>query len=170
MKYFLTILFFCSLQAFCQSDTLHFVFSNDDSVSRYDVLYGIDTAKMVVVDHLPQGSKQYQFQNNTGYFKLIAVGPGTSSPTVFLSFDVATITNVKLNPTTLSWTTTNEQNVKWFLIEKSNGRNWTQTTTMVSKGPGNYSYRFARTIVRYTYRITPVFKDGTKPFPPITFK
>lgn len=168
MRLLLTILLF-NVNAYAQSDTARWVFSNDDSVLRYDVLYGIDSNHMVTDTSLAQGTKQYQFPNTTGWFKIVAVGPGTSSPTVFLSFDVATITSAKLNPTTLAWTTTNEQNVKWFLIEKSNGRNWTMTTQQPPKGPGSYSYRFARTIVRYTYRVSAVFKDATKGIP-ITFK
>ncbi|HXU28546.1 MAG TPA: hypothetical protein VN698_15045 [Bacteroidia bacterium] len=63
----------------------------------------------------------------------------------------------------LTWTTTNENNVAYYLIEYTSGASWKQLVNIVDKGNGNYSYSNSRGWFskKPNYRLTPIFKDGS---------
>jgi hypothetical protein len=63
----------------------------------------------------------------------------------------------------LTWTTTKEINVSYYLIEYSSGTAWKSFPNIIDKGNSSYSYSNNRGWFskKPSYRITPYFKNGS---------
>lgn len=78
-----------------------------------------------------------------------------------------TVSNTKVSTSwwtdKLSWTTKNETNVAYYLIEYTSGASWNKLAAIVAKGNGNYSYSNSRSWFsrKPNYRLTPYFSNGS---------
>lgn len=146
---------------------LTWVVANEAGVIRYEIQDStagvwktIDTVKQTGA-----GAYTYGLLSKNNYIRVrgVAVKDFYTITIPFIITNNATITNAIYKTTALNWTVSNELYVYYFLIEKSTDlKTWSKTTAIIDRGNGTYSYRLARTTKRYTYRISAVFKDGTK--------
>lgn len=151
--------------------TLNWTATNEAILGKngyYEVQAAADTnSTWAILDTLRpgRGTYSYTLPSLPNYYRLKIAGMinffmGAIKLTIP---DKAIVTNASLKTTTLTWTVTNPVNVSYYLIEKtSDGVNYSQTTKQPDKGPGNYVYRYTRTVRKYKYIITVVFKSGTK--------
>lgn len=176
MKYILTILLILFwLFAVCQ-DTAKWTTGNEASISNYNVQKSKDTASWTTIATLSKGKKSYWYilPRETNYYRVQASGLEsfvTRPILLTVAANRASITNAVKTSTTLSFTITGENNVNYYLIQKSiNGfKTYSTTTKLYASGKGKYSYRYTKTIYQYSYRVTAVFSDG-KTGLPVTFK
>lgn len=92
---------------------------------------------------------------------LIKDTSSTVLPLKIISFKA--ITQTDNNATLLNWSTANEVNTKFFIVEKSiDGINFTSIATLAAKGSGeyNYSYNVSENASVIYYRLKLVDADG----------
>lgn len=182
MKYFLMILLFsCTRQAFVASTpsrlpkdyVYNFTAGDTTGVKQYEIQDSLSGRWITIGTIKPKGPGDYTYilPATPNYYRLKIVGFTTNyTKSIHVTFNNSTITNAIKKTTTLVWTVTNAINVNYFLIEKtSDNKNYTQVTKATFKGNGTYTYRYSRTVKKYTYRITVIYKDGAKSSS-ITFK
>lgn len=158
-----------SLGTFCQVDTFKFNLSDETGVKRYEVQKTFDTTKeWTHAGYVSRGKSPYKFTippviTIPVYYRIQVPGIITGTPILLTATNGVVISNLKISSTYITWTTKYEVNVKNFLIEKSSdGKSWSLTSPVKPKGDGNYSYRYSRTVKKYTYRVIPVFLNGLK--------
>lgn len=125
-------------------------------------------SSMCMVDSLTAGTR---------LFELTCSNPlGISKDSVKIIVKAAayscTITYPIYGITYLSWITTAESNVSYFLIERSyNGSTFYFVTKTTARGYGSSRYKIflAKTARKYTYRLRAIYKNG-KPGPITNFK
>jgi hypothetical protein len=180
MRLILTILFtlFC-LNCFCQKmqvyslaggSTAAWTTGDESSVMNYEVQDSV--TKWVAYAEVPKGQSSYTFllPSFSAWWRIRAVGVSDFyTDSIYVSVDNVSITYPTFHTTSLTWITSNEINVSYYLIQKTRNGITTQVTKYPAKGSGNYKYYMSRTIYKYVYKITPFFKDGTSK-PPINFQ
>lgn len=163
MKSIITILILLSgLEVLCQTDTIKWEFPNAQAITKYELLYSTDASNWIVKKTISIGAGDYAIPEKvTGYWKIRAVGPELYTPITYQSFNAVTITNPVFKTTSLTWTSSGESNMKEYLLEKTRNGVTTRVTSIPAKGSGNYNYRMNATIYKYTYKATPIYKDGS---------
>src|SRR6185312_11160332 len=148
------ILFFSS-KVFAQSDSIGFkTIAFEPGVTSYQIQSATDTNKTwsTITTIQPQKNKDsniYAYPITTAniYYRIKAqmVGNIYYSPAMFYapqSPNSATISKTKISTSwwtdKLTWTTNNESNVAYYLIEYTSGASWRQLANIISKGDGNY--------------------------------
>lgn len=150
------------------TDSAKWVMNSENDIRRFYVEYGRDTFHFKTLSPAIKPGKliyTYPLPDSSGFVRIRADGTQDFYTQPLLhKTNTSTITSPVYKSTSLTWTVTAEKSVSYYLIEKSlDGKTWSQTTKVTAKGkPGVYSYRLSRTTKKYTYRITAVFKDGTK--------
>lgn len=149
------------------SDSAKFFTGDESAVKKYLVEYGRDTLHYKTIGTVLPGKNIYTYQlpDSTGFVRIHSTGPvDFYTRTILHRTNKVSITNATYSATSLKWTVTSEKNVGSYLIEKSSdGKTWSKTTTVSDKGnPGTYTYRYSKTTKKYSYRLTPIYNDGTK--------
>lgn len=152
-----------------QDYTANWSTGDQSAVTRYFIQASKDTANWSTIAYIPKtanGTYAYTITSPiNGFYRIGATGVMEFyTPAIFLNLNTATITNTSVTSTYLYWTASNVSNVSTYLIEKTSdfGRNWSQTTPYKDRGNGKYTYKLAKTVKRYQYRLTVIFKDGSK--------
>lgn len=95
--------------------------------------------------------------------KAMGVASFTAGPVLLTVSDNATITNLVYKTTSLNWNVSNASNVLNYLIERTpDNRAYSTVKTVPDKGNGLYFLTITKTVRKYTYTITVIFKDGAK--------
>jgi len=165
----------------CQSYFANWTTVNEFSVYYYVIEQSADTVSWHAIDSAAKGGTPYHhlLPSINSYFRIKSVGVDTFYTraillTLPLVLDAAVISNIRVSTSVwndrITWTTTGESNVSYYLIEKYSG-GWGQVAVIAAKGNSAYATSYQRPLFskRLQYRITSVFRDG-KQSPPITFK
>lgn len=148
-------------------DSAKFSTGNEAAVKRYLVEYGTDTLHYTTIGTITPGKNSYTYpvpDQYNGWIRIHSIGDTefVTKPVLHKTNSV-TITSAIYSTTSLKWTVSAEKNVSSYLIEKSaDNKIWSKTTQVTDKGNGAYTYRYSKTTKKYTYRLTVIFKDGTK--------
>lgn len=102
----------------------------------------------------------YNLPFMTDYYRIKA--GDIISNTVYMKVYNVFVSGLLYKSSSLTWSTTGEQNVSYYLIEKTTSGKTTQVSKVFAKGSSKYTYKLSKTVNKYTYRITPVYKDGSK--------
>lgn len=178
MKYLLTILIFIGTKAYCQDSLAFKTVAFEPATMNYTVQSSIDQKTWTNIatiqpKKLPDSNNySYPIGAIKMYYRVVAnmvSSTYTTTPLLYTVGNSVTITNLKFSHSwfydNLSWVSVNENNLNFYLIERSGNRGvtWSTDTSTVAKGGGSYllnSYRlFGK---KPLYRISPVFTDGTK--------
>lgn len=164
----LLILLFISSKAVCQ-DTAYWRVGDERTVIEYNVQKSQDTGTWVTIATVPKGKSFYWYvipKIETNYYRIKASGYETyATKPILLSglLNRVEVTSAIKTTSYLTWVTVGEINVDFYYIDKTlNYKKYLLTTKVSAKGDRKYSYRYYKGIYNYKYRITPVFKDGTK--------
>lgn len=181
MRYIITILFVSFWQVtFCQKMGVYSlqgfptaVWTTDDetSVMNYEVQDSVPGKSWVSLKNtngsvieIPKGQSSYSYQLPaiSASWRIKAVGvTNFYTNAIYVPTNNVTITVPVFHTTSLTWKTATEINVSYYLIQKTRNNSTTQVSKVTAKGSGNYTYRMNKTVNKYTYKITPVFRDGT---------
>lgn len=138
----------------------------------YEVQVAQDTTAFwsAISPKILPGQISYAFVIPTvpNYYRVRVVGLQVfNMPAIKLTIpDKVTITNAAYRTTSLTWMVTNSSNIDYYLLEKTlDGKTYSQVQKVVDRGNANYTYKLARTINKYTYRVTTFFKSGKKSGP-----
>lgn len=89
-----------------------------------------DSALCIVQDFQVEGVYQFELLCTNAY--------GRSVDTTMITVVSQSITNVFIQDSYLTWTTTNEDNVQYFIIEEGDGQNFIEINRIVPKGASVY--------------------------------
>lgn len=170
MKQTLTIkLILLSFAAFCQTDTMTWHSSGDEnSITKYEVQKATDTGGVwVTVKTFEKGkdSYVYLFTRENVFWHILATGKQTfvTRPMIWLSQNRVSVTSAVKSSSALTWSTKDEKNVSYYLIEKTlDNKKYSTTTKISALGDRKYSYKYSKTLFSYKYRLTVFYKDGSK--------
>jgi len=176
VKNLFVILFFSS-NIFAQSDSIVFT-ASDIGVKIYQTESALDTNKTWTVINniqpkgLPDSSKYGSPISVANIFYRAAAtminGYVYYTPAIYYGLNSVTITNVKKSTSwwtdKLYWTTSNEVNVNYYLIEYASWSSWIKLVAVAAKGSSNYSYTNSRGWFskKTSYRLTVFYKDNTQ--------
>lgn len=182
MRIIVTILLtLFSLDSFCQRMEVYSLASGSTAawstgdetyVMNYEVQDSVPGKSWVTLAEIPKGKSAYTYPLPTiaAWIRIRAVGVvDFYTNAIYVSSDYVAISFPVFHSTSLTWSANNEANVDYYLIQKTRNNVTTQVTKFTAKGNGKYTYRFNRTVYTYTYKITPIFKDGTSGTP-VNFK
>lgn len=175
MKQLLTISFVTFyLVTFCQ-DTAFFKTGDERSISYYYVQKSKDTLSWATISpQIPKGKSSYVYvipkDTDSKYYRIRAIGKAIYSTRPILLVKVSgsvTITNALISTTAyldnLSWNSGKEVNILHYLIEKSaNSENYKVIGKVTARGYSKYTTSASKTGSKRLYKVTAVFKDGTK--------
>ena len=179
----LIVILLMSIKSFGQSDSLIFTtVSSDQGVSNYQIETSADSSKWTsIFTILPfklksNGRYSYPLSISNIYYRIFSQMISGTYATNAMYYvhggikDTVTITNLKVKWGSffdnLSWTTTNETNVNYYLIEYLNRNTWTQVSQVDAKGNSNYATQRRNWFGAKTkYRVTAFFVDGKKNTP-----
>jgi hypothetical protein len=182
-KVLVFIFLFLSSKIFAQSDSLIWKTNNELGVVSYNVQQSSNQANWINISNvrpLKKDSNTYSYQVSVpNYYRISANMANNIYYTGILYYtpqvqNSVTVSNQKVSTSwwsdKLTWVTTKESNVTYYLIEYSSGTNWVTLTKIVDKGNSSYSYSNSRGWFskKPNYRITGYFKDGT-PSPIVYF-
>lgn len=171
MKLLLIILFPLTVNS---QDTAFFKTGDERSISYYYVQKAKDTGQWATIATIPKGKSSYMYvipkDSLSKYYRIRAIGKGLYSTRPILLVKTSgsvTITNAKISTTTyldnLSWNSGKEININSYLIEKSiNNGAYSTVTKVTARGYSKYTTSSSKTGTNKKYKITPIFKDGTK--------
>lgn len=171
----LTISLFLFLKSYAQKDSVKWVTTgNEKLISNYEIQQSIDdSVNWRQFRTVSKGKSLYVYKvpTRSSYYRIKAAGkrigkvlyPDYYCYAGYLDVgNTVTLSSPVKIASTVSFKTSNESNVAYYLIEKSSdGKIYTKTTSIPATGDATYIYHIAKTVKTYVYRITVVYKDGS---------